>query len=100
MANPDQKKPQVLDLLGGTKKRKPQSEAPQQGAAPSPKQSGAQNRKPAPAKKDALDLLSPNKKQRENKKHVGVLKIVVATTFGAKNATSCKSLGKIRYHTV
>ena len=68
MANPDQKKPQVLDLLGGTKKRKPQSEAPQQGAAPSPKQSGAQNRKPAPAKKDALDLLSPNKKQRENKK--------------------------------
>ncbi len=70
MANPEQKKPQVLDLLGGSKKKKAQSEAPQQSAAPAPKQSGAQNRKPAPApaKKDALDLLSPHKKQRDNKK--------------------------------
>ena len=70
MANPEQKKPQVLDLLGGSKKKKAQSEAPQQSAAPAPKQSGSQNRKPAPApaKKDALDLLSPHKKQRDNKK--------------------------------
>ncbi len=70
MANPEQKKPQVLDLLGGSKKKKAQSEAPQQSAAPAPKQSSAQNRKPtpAPAKKDALDLLSTHKKQRDNKK--------------------------------
>lgn len=59
MANKDEKKAPVLDLIGGTKKKK----------APAPKEAPA--KAPAPAaresapKKEALDLLSPRKPARK-----------------------------------
>ncbi len=57
MPTPDNKKPQVLDLLGGHKKRKAATAAEAKPAAqtdPAPAK-GSDNR---PAKKEALDLLS------------------------------------------
>ena len=66
MANPEQQKPQVLDLLGGKKKKKP---AEQRSAAPAAAANApAQNapRKHAAPKKEALDLLaSPKKRERK-----------------------------------
>lgn len=60
MPTPDNKKPQVLDLLGGSKKKKaaPAAEAnPAAGTAPAPAK-GSDKR---PVKKEALDLLSPRR---------------------------------------
>ena len=64
------KKPEVLDLLGSTKKKK---QAPAAAAAPAAKAPAPAPRKqaeaapakksPAPAKKAALDLLSPQRKK-------------------------------------
>ncbi len=63
------KKPEVLDLLGGSKKKK-QAPAPAASATPTPaprKQAAPAPAKktpaPAPAKKAALDLLSPQRKK-------------------------------------
>ena len=59
MANNEEKKAPVLDLIGGSKKKKggAPKEAPAKAAAPAPKES-------AP-KKEALDLLSPRKPARK-----------------------------------
>ncbi|MBQ4636529.1 MAG: translation initiation factor IF-2 [Akkermansia sp.] len=63
MAQSEQKKPQVLDLLGSNKKKK--------GAAPAPKQEQAsapaptQQKKSAAPKKAALDLLQPQRKPKK-----------------------------------
>ncbi len=59
MANNEEKKAPVLDLIGGSKKKKggAPKEAPAKASAPAPKES-------AP-KKEALDLLSPRKPARK-----------------------------------
>ena len=57
MPNNEQKKPVVLDLLGGSKKRKAQPAA----AAPTPR-AAVEPKAPAP-KKEALDLLAPKKRR-------------------------------------
>lgn len=76
MPNPEQKKPQVLDLLGTPKKRKKPAAAP--APAATPKAAPAEPAKtPTPAstrktsaqpKKEALDLLSPQRKRTAESK--------------------------------
>ncbi len=64
MANNEDKKAPVLDLIGGTKKKKasaPQAAAPAK-AAPAP---AAKKQQAAAPKKEALDLLSPRKQPRK-----------------------------------
>ena len=61
MANKDDKKAPVLDLIGGTKKKK--ATAPKAEAAPAPAQKPAA--KSAAPKKEALDLLAPRKNNRK-----------------------------------
>lgn len=61
MANENDKKAPVLDLIGGTRKKK--APAPQQNATP--KEPKEKARKEAPARKEALDLLSPRKPARK-----------------------------------
>ncbi len=73
MANPEQKKPQVLDLLGGTKKKKKPAETPTPKAAPTPAAKSTEKASaPAAAKKTtaapkkaALDLLNPQRKKEK-----------------------------------
>ncbi len=61
MANEKEKKAPVLDLIGGSKKKK--TAAPQQSAAPkATKEKAAKN---TAEKKEALDLLSPRKPARK-----------------------------------
>ena len=68
MAQSEQKKPQVLDLLGSNKKKK--------GAAPAAKQeqvsapAPAQQKKSAAPKKAALDLLQPQRKPKKQQEPV------------------------------
>lgn len=68
MPTPDKNKPQVLDLLGGSKKKKaaPAAEAKPAtpaSVAPAPKPSAtAKSGAARPPKKEALDLLSPRRK--------------------------------------
>ena len=65
MANNEEKKAPVLDLIGGTKKKKtsaPQAAAPAPKAAPAP---AAKKQQAAAPKKEALDLLSPRKQHRK-----------------------------------
>ena len=61
MANQDDKKAPVLDLIGGSKKKK--AAAPKAEATPAPAKKPAA--KPAAAKKEALDLLAPRKNNRK-----------------------------------
>ena len=67
MANPEQKKPQVLDLLGNTKKKKkPADSAPSKSAAaPSPAPKNSQQKQDAAPRKAALDLLNPQRKREK-----------------------------------
>ncbi len=65
MASSEKKKPQVLDLLGNTKKKKAPAETPAEKQAPAPAPQQATKEQPAsPPKKAALDLLHPQKKQK------------------------------------
>ncbi len=61
MAQSEQKKPQVLDLLGSNKKKKAPAPKQEQATAPAPSQ---QKKQPAP-KKAALDLLQPQRKPKK-----------------------------------
>ncbi|MBR7109168.1 MAG: translation initiation factor IF-2 N-terminal domain-containing protein, partial [Akkermansia sp.] len=63
MAQSEQKKPQVLDLLGSNKKKKGAAPAAkqEQASAPAP----AQQKKSAAPKKAALDLLQPQRKPKK-----------------------------------
>ena len=67
MANPDQKKPQVLDLLG-SKKKKAAAPAPaeKQAQAAAPSNAGRAKQSAAP-KKAALDLLQPQRKPKKQR---------------------------------
>ncbi|MBR5876456.1 MAG: translation initiation factor IF-2 [Akkermansia sp.] len=65
MANSEQKKPQVLDLLGNKKKKAP-SQAPAEKQAQPAAPSAPARAKQAPApKKAALDLLQPQRKPKK-----------------------------------
>ena len=68
MAQSEQKKPQVLDLLGSNKKKKGVAPAAkqEQGSAPAP----AQQKKSAAPKKAALDLLQPQRKPKKQQEPV------------------------------
>ena len=61
MAKKDDNKAPVLDLIGGTKKKK--AATPNTEAAPAPARKAAA--KPATSKKEALDLLAPRKNNRK-----------------------------------
>ncbi|MBR5889022.1 MAG: translation initiation factor IF-2 [Akkermansia sp.] len=61
MAKKDDNKAPVLDLIGGTKKKK--AATPNTEAAPAPAKKAAA--KPATSKKEALDLLAPRKNNRK-----------------------------------
>ena len=66
MANPEQKKPQVLDLLGNNKKkRKPAEGAPAKQASAPAQQSAPSKQEGAPRKAAALDLLNPQRKKEK-----------------------------------
>ena len=66
MANPEQKKPQVLDLLGNNKKkRKPAEGAPAKQASAPAQQSAPAKQEGAPRKAAALDLLNPQRKKEK-----------------------------------
>lgn len=67
MANPEQKKPQVLDLLGNTKKKKkPAESAPaKQAPSSSPAPKSAQQKQDSAPRKAALDLLNPQRKREK-----------------------------------
>ncbi|MBE6418921.1 MAG: translation initiation factor IF-2 [Akkermansiaceae bacterium] len=66
MANPEKQKPQVLDLLGNTKKKKAPVGTPaaKQAPAPATRQEATPKNQQAP-KKAALDLLQPHKKPKK-----------------------------------
>lgn len=68
MAQSEQKKPQVLDLLGSNKKKKGAAPAAkqEQASAPAP----AQQKKSAAPKKAALDLLQPQRKPKKQQEPV------------------------------
>ncbi|MBE6434641.1 MAG: translation initiation factor IF-2 [Akkermansiaceae bacterium] len=68
MAQSEQKKPQVLDLLGSNKKKKGVAPAAKQEqvSAPAP----AQQKKSAAPKKAALDLLQPQRKPKKQQEPV------------------------------
>lgn len=68
MAQSEQKKPQVLDLLGSNKKKKGVAPAPkqEQASAPAP----TQQKKSAAPKKAALDLLQPQRKPKKQQEPV------------------------------
>lgn len=61
MAQSEQKKPQVLDLLGSNKKKKAPAPKQEQASAPAP----TQQKKSAAPKKAALDLLQPQRKPKK-----------------------------------
>ena len=63
MSEKNNKKPEVLDLLGGTKKKKAAPAKPAAKSAQAPAQASARSEAPHPARKAALDLLSPTKKK-------------------------------------
>ncbi len=63
MSEKNNKKPEVLDLLGGTKKKKSAPAKPAAKSTQAPAQAPARSESPRPARKAALDLLSPTKKK-------------------------------------
>lgn len=66
MASSEKQKPQVLDLLGNTKKKKAPAATPAVKQVPAPAPQPAAKAQPAQApKKAALDLLQPQKKQKK-----------------------------------
>ncbi len=69
MANSDQQKPQVLDLLGSKKKKKPAEQRQAAPAAPAqPQNAPRKHSAPAP-KKEALDLLGAPKKRKSEQQN-------------------------------
>ncbi len=66
MAQSEQKKPQVLDLLGSNKKKKAPAPKQEQASAPAP----TQQKKSAAPKKAALDLLQPQRKPKKQQEPV------------------------------
>ncbi len=63
MSEKNNKKPEVLDLLGGTKKKKAAPAKPAAKSSQDPAQASTRSESPRPARKAALDLLSPTKKK-------------------------------------
>ena len=63
MSEKNNKKPEVLDLLGGTKKKKSVPVKPAAKSTQAPAQASTRSESPRPARKAALDLLSPSKKK-------------------------------------
>ena len=66
MAQSEQKKPQVLDLLGSNKKKKAPAPKQEQASTPAP----TQQKKSAAPKKAALDLLQPQRKPKKQQEPV------------------------------
>ncbi len=63
MSEKNNKKPEVLDLLGGTKKKKTTPAKPAAKSTQAPAQTQPRSESPRPARKAALDLLNPSKKK-------------------------------------
>ncbi len=63
MSEKNNKKPEVLDLLGGTKKKKTAPAKPAAKSTQAPAQAQPRSESPRPARKAALDLLNPSKKK-------------------------------------
>ena len=63
MSEKNNKKPEVLDLLGGTKKKKTAPVKPAGKSTQAPAQTQPRSESPRPARKAALDLLNPSKKK-------------------------------------
>ena len=69
MANSDQQKPQVLDLLGSKKKKKPAEQRQAAPAAPAQAQNAPRKHSAPAPKKEALDLLGAPKKRKSEQQN-------------------------------
>ena len=69
MANSDQQKPQVLDLLGSKKKKKPAEQRQAAPAAPAQAQNAPRKHSAPDPKKEALDLLGAPKKRKSEQQN-------------------------------